>query len=76
MIALPIALAHVVALVCFGNDQIVCLKNRRDVAREVARVIALVCLFYSLVQRPVFSGLIIYKVVNSGNPGNVTSVYN
>ena len=30
MIALPIALAYVVALVCFGNDQIMCLKNRRD----------------------------------------------
>ena len=30
MIASPIALAYVVALVCFGNDQIMCLKNRRD----------------------------------------------
>ena len=47
MIVLPIALAYVVALVCFSNDPIVCLKNRRDVARDIARhlawVIALVC---------------------------------
>ena len=31
MVALPIALAYVVALVRFGNDQIMCLKNWRDV---------------------------------------------
>ena len=31
-IALPIA--HVVALVCCGNDEIVCLKNRHDVTRR------------------------------------------
>ena len=43
MIKLPMALAYVVALVCYGNDQIVCWKNRRDVARDVARAIALVC---------------------------------
>ena len=42
MIALPIA--HVVALVCFTNVEMVCLKNQRDIARDVARVIALVCL--------------------------------
>ena len=48
-IALPIALAYVVALVCCANDEIliVCLKNRRDIApdhaRDVARAIALVC---------------------------------
>ena len=44
-IALPIT--HVVALVCCANDEIVCLKNRRDVprdvARDVARAIALLC---------------------------------
>ena len=27
MVAMPIALAYVVALVRFGNDQIMCLKN-------------------------------------------------
>ena len=31
MVALPIALTYVVALVRFGNDQIMCLKNWRDV---------------------------------------------
>ena len=41
-IALPI-IVHVVALVYCPNDEIVCLKNRRDVARDVARAIALVC---------------------------------
>ena len=43
-IALPIALAYVLTLVCCVNDEIVCLKNRRDVARDIARAIALVCL--------------------------------
>ena len=46
MIAFPVALAYVVALVYFGNDQIVCLKNGSNVARDsawaVARAIALV----------------------------------
>ena len=34
-IALPIA--HVVALVCCPNDEIVCLKNRRDARHRVGR---------------------------------------
>ena len=35
-IALPIA--HVVTLVCCANDKIMCLKNRRDVARAIVLV--------------------------------------
>ena len=42
-IALPIALAYAVALVCFGNYKIVCLIYQRDVARFIARDVALVC---------------------------------
>ena len=33
-IALPIALAYAVALVCFGIDQIVCSLNQRDVSPD------------------------------------------
>ena len=38
MIALPITLAYAVALVCFGNDQVVCLMNQRDVTRDSSLV--------------------------------------
>ena len=31
LIALPIALAYAVALVCFGNDQMMCLINQRNI---------------------------------------------